>query len=248
MKNYTKNLFLFLALVIHLDLIQAQLGRAQTLTTLHSFTAVAANGSNGDGANPNSTLIMSSGVVYGSTGGGGKFAQGTLFKLNTDGSGFMTLYNFNAGSEGGNGEASLIVSNTLFGTTYGISLYANPPPTAPPDFGTVFKVKIDGTGFTTLYSFNNGTDGASPIGGLTLSGNTLYGTAGGGSPKRCIPSEGGGTVFSINTDGTGFRSLYNFTGGTDGDTPYTGLVLADSTLYGTALDGGSSNCSSSFGT
>ena len=42
--------------------------------------------------------------------------------------------------------------------------------------GTVFAVNTDGTGFTNLYSFTDGSDGANPNAGLILSGNTLYGT------------------------------------------------------------------------
>ena len=41
--------------------------------------------------------------------------------------------------------------------------------------GSVFSVKIDGSGFKTLHSFS-GYDGAVPKSGLLLSGNTLYGT------------------------------------------------------------------------
>ena len=51
------------------------------------------------------------------------------------------------------------------------------------------------------------SDGAYPHAGLILSGNTLYGTAYGGG------SSGNGTVFAVNTDGTGFTNLYSFTGG-----------------------------------
>ena len=58
--------------------------------------------------------------------------------------------------------------------------------------------------FTTLYSFTDGSDGGFPGTGLVLSGNTLYGTTGnGGSPQW-------GTVFAVNTDGTGFTTLYSF--------------------------------------
>src|SRR5437773_141528 len=82
--------------------------------------------------------------------------------------------------------------------------------------------------FTTLHSFTatstnssgvytNG-DGADPRDGLILSGNTLYGTAGGGS-------SGFGTVFAVNTDGTGFTNLHSFTYDSDGDGPTPGLVL-----------------------
>jgi uncharacterized repeat protein (TIGR03803 family) len=68
---------------------------------------------------------------------------------------------------------------------------------------------------------------------LILSGNTLYGTASQGG------SSGKGTVFVLNIDGTGFTTLYTFTGGSDGATPYGGLILSDNTLYGTAGYGGS---------
>ena len=40
--------------------------------------------------------------------------------------------------------------------------------------------------------------------GLILSGNTLYGTA------RSGGSSGNGTVFALNTDGTGFTNLHSF--------------------------------------
>src|SRR5208282_3109462 len=98
----------------------------------------------------------------------------------------------------------------------------------------LFAVNTNGTGFTTLYSFTNGSDGASPYGGLILSGNTLYGTAvhGGGS--------GFGTVFAVNTNGTGFTTLYNFTNGIDGSEPEAPLILSGNTLFGTALGGGGS--------
>ena len=44
----------------------------------------------------------------------------------------------------------------------------------------------------------------------------------------------------MNTDGTGFTMLKSFTGG-DGASPYAGLLLSGSTLYGTTYSGGSSN-------
>jgi uncharacterized repeat protein (TIGR03803 family) len=62
---------------------------------------------------------------------------------------------------------------------------------------------------------------------LVLSGNTLYGTASGGGGFE-------GTVFAVNTDGTGFTVVHNFTGGSDGDTPIGGLFLSGDTLYGMA--------------
>ena len=49
------------------------------------------------------------------------------------------------------------------------------------------------------------SDGCFRVGGMILSGNTLYGTAGSGSTK------GSGTVFAVSTDGTGFTTLHSFT-------------------------------------
>jgi hypothetical protein len=76
---------------------------------------------------------------------------------------------------------------------------------APRQFGTIFRVNTNGTGFTNLYSFTNGSDGADPVAGLVLSGNTLYGTAqyGGDSALgRCsasaptAPASTGSTVLA----------------------------------------------------
>ena len=45
-------------------------------------------------------------------------------------------------------------------------------------------------------------------------------------------------MFTINTDGTGFTTLYAFTDGNDGAYPYAALILSDNTLFGTAEEGG----------
>ena len=204
-------------------------------TTLYSFTADAGSPpTNSDGARPYCKLILSGNTLYGTAPSGGSSGNGTVFAINTDGTGFATLYSFTAdagspptNSDGARPFGGLILSgNTLYGTALlgGSSGH-----------GTVFAVNTDGTGFTTLYSFSNGSDGANPRAGLILSGNTLYGTAGGGG------GSGHGTVFALNTDGTGFRTLYSFTGGSDGAGPSNGLILSGNTLYGTAGYGGSSS-------
>src|ERR1039458_583167 len=58
--------------------------------------------------------------------------------------------------------------------------------------------------FTSLYQFTGGSDGAEPF-AVVLSGNTLYGTAQFGG------SSGNGTVFAVNTHGTGITILHGFT-------------------------------------
>src|SRR5213594_1943870 len=94
--------------------------------------------------------------------------------------------------------------------------------------------------FAVLHTFT-GSDGVGPVAGLIFRSNTLYGTANSGG------SSGNGTVFRVNTDGTGFTNLYNFTTNSepfytnsDGATPYAGLILAGNTLFGTAESGGNS--------
>lgn len=99
--------------------------------------------------------------------------------------------------------------------------------------GTVFKVNTDGTDFTVLHSFA-GTDGASPWGGsLSVSGSTLFGTTYAGG------TAGDGTVYEINTDGSGFQVLHSFAGGaSDGRSPERGVVTDGSALYGATTYGG----------
>ena len=157
-----------------------------------------------------------------------------MFAVNTNGTGFTNLHSFmgfTGGSDGASPWAGLIVSgNTLYGTEIFGGSSA---------MGTVFAVNTDGTGFTTVYSFLGDSDGGSPHCGLILSGNTLYGTA------QNSGSSGHGTVFAVNTDGTGFTTLYSFTASSnstnsDGAWPSAGLILSGNTLYGTAAGGGSS--------
>jgi uncharacterized repeat protein (TIGR03803 family) len=144
-------------------------------TTLHSFTAGSTSSlggyTNSDGANPRAELVLSGDTLYGTASQGGSSGNGTVFRLNTDGTGFTNLHSFSANpnganSDGANPVASLILSgNILFGTTvYGGSSGA----------GTVFAVNTDGTGFTNLHNFTKepfgtNTDGAFPLGALTLS-------------------------------------------------------------------------------
>src|SRR5271168_5525410 len=90
---------------------------------------------------------------------------------------FATLHSFTNGSDGAHPPyaSSVLSGNTLYGTTQqGGSSGA----------GTVFAVSANGANFATLYTFTNGGDGANPIAGLILSGNTLYGTAAGGGSAR----------------------------------------------------------------
>jgi uncharacterized repeat protein (TIGR03803 family) len=135
-----------------------------------------------------------------------------------------------------------LASNVVYGTTVG---------GGPAGGGTVFKLNTDGKGFTLLRSFTRVNDllppynnygGVNPQGGaLVLDGGTLYGTAANGG------SFGSGSLYAVNTDGTGFRVLHDFTGSpSDGAVPVAGVFLSGKTLYGTASQGGNSGAGAIF--
>ena len=182
-----------------------------------------------DGARPWAGLVLSGSTLYGTTRGGGSSGEGTVFKVNTNGTGYTVLIRFAAN---GHPYAGLVLcSNELYGTTFGDTMV----PTAP-GFGIVFKVATNGTGFTELKDFddNSGSDGMNPVGGLVLNGSTLYGTTSGSGYS-------GGTVFKVNTNGADFTVLKRFTNSPDGANPAANLVLDGSMLYGTTCWGGSSS-------
>ena len=212
-----------LALAAATLLIPASARAADTI--LHNFTA-----SGSDGNLPPGSLTLSGSNLYGMTNSGGSGSEGTIFSLNTDGSGFGVLHTFVfSASDGRNPEGSLTLSGSnLYGMTYA---------GGSADAGTIFSLNTNGTGFTLLHSFSGlASDGQLPNGSLTLSGSTLYGmTTSGGTSNL-------GTIFSLNTNGTGYGLLHTFTSATtDGKSPFGSLTLSGSTLYGMTRDGGGSN-------
>ena len=197
---------------------------------LHSFT-----GQNGDGSQPKGSLALAGSTLYGMTSLGGQNDMGTVFKLNTDGSGYATLHSFAGGKDDGSypfGEVTL-VDSALYGMTF---------KGGADDKGIVFKLSTDGKGYASLHNFGSGEDdGASPYGSLALAGRTLFGmTRHGGKNSN-------GTVFKLNTDGKGYAVLYSFTGSrSDGSYPYGTPCVSGSTLYGMTFLGGCDDYGTAF--
>jgi uncharacterized repeat protein (TIGR03803 family) len=213
-------------------------------TNIYNFTtALGQSSTNTDGYYPQGNLILSGKTLFGTTESGGKFGNGTVFRVNTNGKSFANLHNFSALSvpfsgtneDGARLYAGLTLSgNTLYGVTYGGGNWGD---------GALFAIQTDGLGFTNLHNFAGYLDGATPEGQLLLAGNTLYGTASVGGYS------GAGTVFAINTDGTGYTNAYTFSQDNydddlafftnhDGFSPFAGLILSSNTLYGTGNMGG----------
>jgi uncharacterized repeat protein (TIGR03803 family) len=201
-----------------------------TLTTLHSFDGT-------DGANPFAGLIQGSdGDFYGTSFEGGPTGLGTIFEITPKGT-FTTLHRF-AGSDGSGPAGGLVQSadGNLYGTTASGGAGSN---CGSQGCGTVFKITPGGT-LTTLHSFDF-SDGSRPFAGLVRgSDGNFYGTT----------YEGGvnsfdGTVFKITPKGA-LTTLHTFVG-TDGASPYAGLVQAtDGSFYGTTYGGGANGDGTTF--
>ncbi len=172
-------------------------------------------------------IAASDGMLYGASEYGGSTAnQGTLFRLNRDGTGLTVLRRFeNTGGvpyyptspiEGRDG--------LLYGTSSG---GAN-------DTGTIWRMNKNGSAFSIVRPFsNNATSARSPFGGIIEgSDGLLYGPANEGG------TNGGGAIYRINRDGTGYTVIYNFPA-TGFRPPSYGLFEgADGYLYGVTTLGG----------
>ena len=178
-----------------------------------------------DGAEPMSGVVLdSSGNFYGTTMLGGANGNGTVYEAKRSGKTWAesVLYSFTGGSDAINPVAtvSLDAQGNLYGTAPAGGAFGN---------GAVYKLTHSSSGWTetVLYSFQGGTDGANPVGGVIVdkAGN-LYGTTFDGGIN------GGGTVYELSpSNGTWtFTVLYSFVGGYGG--PYNKLTLSKGSLYG----------------
>jgi uncharacterized repeat protein (TIGR03803 family) len=202
-----------------------------------TFNPPGINATNGMGANPRGSLVMSGGMLYGAAYFGGGDDLGTVFSANPNGSGLSAMHSFTGGSDGSLPEGTLLASgNLLYGTASFGGANGN---------GTVFALNPANSNLTILKTFSAVTgstngDGANPNPGLVLANNVLYGTTLNGGTK------GAGTAFSIDLGTTNFANLHNFTGGSDGGNPGIGLTAADGTLFGATHNGGTNNTGSIF--
>ncbi len=217
-----------------------------SVLALHTFTAIdPVTGTNLDGATPWGGLVLSGDTLYGTTSAGGAGGNGTVYSLNTNGSGFNTLYSFGAmdpvtgtNTDGAVPMNSLVLSNGKLYGTASVGGFG--------DSGTIFSVLTNGSEFSALHHFTSvdfitrtNSDGANPQAALVLSGSTLYGTTPAGGVGAA------GTIFSIRTNGSQFKSLYQFTAASpatgtnsDGAFPVAALLQSGSSLYGTTFGGG----------
>ena len=215
-----------------------------TFAVLHDFSVLDSNtGTNTDGVLPCGGLVLSGGTLFGTASGGGAGGAGVVFSINTSGGSFTVLHDFSpldpltaTNADGAFPSSGLVLSNgVLYGTTLAGGTGGK---------GAIYSIGANGLGFAVLHDFSatdplTGTnlDGASPCAPLAL-GGYLYGTASAGGVSA------DGTVFSVSTNGSQFRTLYAFTAmdastGTnrDGAFPVAGLLPVGNSLYGTTFGG-----------
>jgi uncharacterized repeat protein (TIGR03803 family) len=144
------------------------------------------------------------------------------------------LYSFTDGADGGEPVGGVVAdaAGTLYGEAYIGGTTNCTSKYLPSKYGCGTLYSFSKTlGFKVLQTFT-GANGAYGENTPTLVGTTLYGTTNNGGASD------DGVVFSVRTDGTGFKLLHQFSG-TDGENPAGILrVGAGGVLYGLTANGG----------
>ncbi|MEO7676632.1 MAG: choice-of-anchor tandem repeat GloVer-containing protein [Verrucomicrobiota bacterium] len=175
-----------------------------------------------DGYKPASGMVLSGNFLYGTTTQGGVSSRGTsdrgtVFKINANGSGYQIIHAFSGYEDGLQPEAELtLIGNTLYGTAV-FSQFGSSGP-------VLFKLGLDGSVFTVLYTFpvTLSVLGGNGIGHLTLVGNQFYGVG-----RYYQNNANLSSVFKIHTNGTVFQIIRQLVSelGISGSLTWTGYEL-----------------------
>ena len=211
-------------------------GSSWLYSTLYEFHSY-------DGAYPQTAVtIAPNGVVYGSTGLGGRcgssgFGCGTVFDLSPGARIPKTaispwsetvLWGFSGGIDGGPYPSDVVFDSAgnIYGTTVGGYYGA----------GNVFEMTPSGNYWneTNLYSFLGGADGLYPHGVTFGPDGNLYGATRQGGNSDCSPFQGCGTIFMLTPSGSGWTKtiIHIFDQNSEGGGP--GAVILDQAgnIYG----------------
>jgi uncharacterized repeat protein (TIGR03803 family) len=171
------------------------------LTVLKHWTA-------GELYGPNSGLRLYRGYLYGFSYVGGT-GRGGIFRIRLDGTGYQEMHVFN-GADG-----SLPMESPVIGRNDG-KIYGAASQGGANGYGTIFSIDTSGANFTVLRHLDYNTDGGYAHGQLIqASDGLLYGTT---FSSNLAPG-GGGTIYRINTDGSGFVVITEFNSVTMGAGP-----------------------------
>ena len=185
-----------------------------------------------DGDNPrHDAMTPFNGLLYGTTLEGGTNDTGIIFSIGQDGTGYQVLLSL-AKPSGDESHSCFVVANDI--------LYGMTASGGDNGEGVVFAFDPFMSNFQTVFSFACASStGKEPHGRLTLdpNGTTLYGMTRKGGDHDF------GVVFSIDTNGTNYTELHDFSGGSsDGATSDHGYVVQSGHhLYGMTTNGGHHN-------
>ena len=186
--------------------------------TLYSFGAKA----DGFAYRPEAPVTIVGSRIYGTTHFGGGAQEGIAYAMDLSGVNFKLLHTFVTQTGSYPQSGLTMVNGVLYGSAPEKTLFNN---------GALYS--IDAAGFyNVVHTFLDSVshDGNHPSSALLQVGSQLYGTADYGG------LQGGGTLFSMNPDGSAFTVLHNFA--LQG-LPSAGLTLVGSRLYGTTRNGSS---------
>jgi uncharacterized repeat protein (TIGR03803 family) len=182
------------------------------------------------GGNPEGSLIYhpATSKCFGLAAQDGLNGQGTLFQLDTNGTAFLKLYDFQQLTGGHpKGKISIASGNRLVGNTYD---------GGAANYGTVFTINSNGSNYTASGIYDFFGVGANPIGGIiySLSQGKFYGlTSNGGNTSN-------GTLISVDTTNFNLSAVFSFNdAGLDGGFPVGGIIKGgNGRVYGTTSKGG----------
>lgn len=116
------------------------------------------------------------------------YEKSVLIKIKPDGTGFQELYSIEDNTYS---DIITISEDEIYGKI---------------DARSIFKIKTDGSNYTEI-DLSDEIDSEEYIGSFVVSGNSLYGTI-----ERIVADGLGTRIFKINTDGTGFSTVYSSDG------------------------------------
>lgn len=160
--------------------------------TLHSFAGSP------DGcrpyAPPYADFVKSLGYIYGTTSEGGighrSGSGGTIFRVDVASGAEKVLYKF--GASAGDGVRPDGFLHLVGGAFYGTTSLGGGSPKCKQGCGSVFRINPNGANYEKLASFDGGSTGEFPTGGLHYVGGSFYGiTSSGGK-------DGFGAGFKLN--------------------------------------------------
>ncbi len=199
-------------------------------TVLHNFTGGT------DGIIPAGGLTLdSAGNLYGTTGQGGTYNDGVVYKIDKNGAETI-LHTFTGAANDGKYPSYTTVRIGPDGNLYGVTQEGG-------SAGQGILYRLGKSGLTILHNFTGGTtDGCNVVGVPSLDKNgNIYGVT-----SSCGTGQYG-TVWKVSKTGAE-TVLHNFAGGpSDGQYPLSGVVLdANGNLYGSTETGGASNLGTAY--